>query len=64
MTKMVITAMGMLPIPSMVNIPGICDHVTDGTFAPSDSARRALAGLAERLPAYLEAADRLRGPAV
>lgn len=60
MTKQVVTTLGMLPIPEMVNLPRIGSMFIGSRFKPTDAAVRMLRALADKLPVYVEASQVLR----
>ena len=60
MTKQVATALSMLPLNQMVNLPRIDSLIIDGVLDPPDGAARALADLAEMMSRYLVASQMLR----
>ena len=60
MTKQVATALSMLPLNEMVNLPNISSLIVDGSFRPPDGANNMLHGLADSLATHLGASRLLR----
>lgn len=60
MTKQVVTTLGMLPVPEMVNLPRIDSLIDRTIFDPPGGAAAMLHALADKLSLYVEASHVLR----
>ena len=61
MAKPVITTLRMMPIPEAVSVPFYAKLVTDGTFAPGESAERSATAMLDELLKWTGALAPLRG---
>ncbi|NND73504.1 MAG: NAD(P)H-dependent oxidoreductase [Ilumatobacter sp.] len=60
MTKQVLSTLGMFPLPEMVNVPHIDEHMRDGDFIAPERAAAALSSMTDTLLAYAAATRQLR----
>lgn len=60
MTKGVVTALKMMPIPEAVAIPSYSQHLKDGVFAPPESQERSMKGMLDELVRWSVALATLR----
>jgi NAD(P)H-dependent FMN reductase len=60
MAKPVITSLRMMPIPEAVSVPFYAKLITDGTFAPGESAERSATGMLDELMKWTGALASLR----
>ncbi len=60
MAKQVLATLGMFPLPDMVNLPRIDDHVRNGVFTAPDGAARTLAAVTDKLLTFVTATRGLR----
>lgn len=61
MSKQVVTALGMMPIPDAVAQPFFTKHIADGVFTPEDSQNKACVAMLDALAKWTSALMPLRG---
>lgn len=60
MTKQVLTTLAMFPLPNMINLPRIEDHIDADRFVPPGSATEAIHEIADTLATYAGSTSALR----
>jgi NAD(P)H-dependent FMN reductase len=64
MTKQIVTALRMMPIPDGVSLPAFVKHIgDDGVFAPGEAADKSATAMLEELVRWTQALAGLRGEA-
>jgi NAD(P)H-dependent FMN reductase len=61
MSKLLITALKMMPIPEQVAIPSFTQYMKDGVFSPPENQTKAAKGLLAELEKWASALRPLRG---
>lgn len=61
MTKQLLTALKVMPIPEAVSVPFFTQHIKDGVFAPGEVQEKAAAAMLDELTRWTAALAPMRG---